>query len=97
MGWEVEKLSRTLFIQKHPNGKGGVKYAIHPFARVTTAEGQTYLEPIPIAVAGLVDEYPFDQIEYLDGCPGIDRESSAGDLNLTVDNRRSVRRASTVV
>jgi hypothetical protein len=96
MGWEVEKLSRTLFLQKHSVGNK-VKYAIHPFVRVTTDEGVTYLEPLPLNPIGLVDEYPFDKIEYLDGIPGIDRESSAGDLSLTVDNSRGVRRASNVV
>lgn len=96
MPWEVEKLSRTLFLQKHSVG-GKTKYAIHPFARVTTDDGKTYLEPLPLNPIALVDEYPFDKVEYLDGIPGINRESSAGDLNLTVDNSRGVRRASNVV
>ena len=97
MGWENDKLSRTLFIQKHPVAGGKFKYAIHPFMRVTTDEGVTYLEPTPQNLQGAADDLFIDKVAFLDGCPGIDREASAGELNLTTNNNRSVRRASTVV
>lgn len=97
MGWETDKLSRTLIIQKHAVAGGKFKYAIHPFMRIATPEGVTYMEPTPEKLTGTTDVFNIDKIEFIDGTPGTDRESSAGDLNLTSSNSRGVRRAGTVV
>ena len=99
-GWENDKLSRTLIIQKHPVAGNRVKFALHPFTRVTTPEGTTYLEPLPQSPIGLTDDWLFDKIEYMEGSGGVDRDGSSppmGDSGLTNDNNRSVRRASLVV
>ena len=84
MGWEVEKLHRTLMIEKLPKAGGDIRYAISPFMRVTTDEGQTYLEPVPYEgfVSGTKDIYTFDEVVFIDP-PVPTRGADASDIGLT--------------
>ena len=95
MGWETEKLSRTLLIQKLVGPKGKTKYAIYPLMRVITNEGQAYLETVPSEIFGATDVLNFDSVEFIDP-PGPARDKDS-DLGLTLDNQVGVRRANTVV
>lgn len=91
MGWEVEKLKRTLFIEQVSMG-GKTTYAIYPLCRVTTDTGTTYLEPLPNdMLLGVRDVWRFNAVEFIDG-PVPQRGDNVGDLNLTNVREVGVRR-----
>lgn len=94
MGWEENQLTRTLLIQRtgtDPNAK----YRLHPYMRVTTREGQTYMEPIPsgdisLAHQGLI----FAAVEFIEppgsgqyggGDTFLTRDTNDGEIRLTAN------------
>lgn len=93
MPWEIETLSRTLFIEVMPGNDGKKRYAIHPLMRVTRNTGESFLEPIPFEFFGTGDRdiFRFDAIEYIDQVYS-DKKDKRGDLGLTNFGDRAVRR-----
>lgn len=92
MPWESNQLSRTLIIERL-GSPGKRSYAIHPNCRITTKEGATYLEPLPMdLLCGAMREVKFDLIEFVDP-PGTARDANAGDLQLN-RNAAAVTRTS---
>ena len=88
---EVANLSRTLFIEKYTVG-GKQMFGIYPLSRTTTAEGSTYLEPLPFdMLLGIKRLWNFDRVEFIDS-PVPDRSSGAGDLSLSTVREDGVRR-----
>ena len=90
MPWNEAQLSRTLLIQRtgvEPNAQ----YRIHPYMRVTTHEGQTFLEPIPSGSISLPHMgIVFAHVEFI--APPGSGQYGGGDLTLTRDtNENTIR------
>lgn len=85
MGWENEKLSRTLYMTKEKQSDGTVKrYTIYPMMKVERDNGQTYLEPLPFEMLAAATRFAlkFDRIEFIEP-PSVRRDADAGALHLT--------------
>ena len=84
MPWNESQLMRTLMIQRtgvEPNAQ----YRIHPYMRVTTQEGETYMEPIPSGEISLAHQgIIFGRVEFIE--PPGSGQYGGGDTFLTRDN-----------
>jgi hypothetical protein len=80
MSWEDTKdLNKTLLITRRFKGNK-VIYSVYPYMRITTAEGKTYLSPLPNrGFIGNPGKYNFQAIEYIDDV-GIKRTDDGGDV-----------------
>lgn len=91
MAWEVDKLHRTLLIEKYTES-GKTYYAIYPFSRVVTETGTSYLEPLPHdTMFGIKRLFKFNSLEFI-GPPTVSRDNTWGDLGLTNSREEGVRR-----
>lgn len=84
MPWNEPTLKRTLILQR-TGREPDAKYRIHPYMRITTNEGQTFMEPIPsgdisIAHQGII----FSAVEFIE--PPGSGQYGGGDTFLTRDN-----------
>lgn len=92
MGWEPEKLGRTLLIDVYDAADHKKRYAIRPEMRVRRANGEVYLESIPSTyfVTGSRDVLVFDAVEFVDRV-GNPRLETGGDLAMTNSGDGAVR------
>lgn len=90
MPWNEEQLKRTLMIQRSgvaPN----YTYRLHPYMRVATPEGETFLEPIPSGSTSFPHMgFVFSEVEFIE--PPGSGVAGQGDTWLTRDtNEISLR------
>lgn len=92
MGWEPEKLSRTLIIDVYDAPDKKKRYAVRQEMRVRRPNGETYLEPIPgqFFITGSRDVLRFDEVEFY-AQTGDPRKETGGDLNFHSWGDRAVR------
>lgn len=85
MAWTPHLWKRELLIENHGTAKAP-RYKLAGMVRITTPEGQTYLEPIPDAWYFRVTEF-----QHIDFVPAhtTKRDQWAGELNLTGTNSSS--------
>lgn len=80
MPWDEEQLKRTLILQRtgmSPN----TTYRIHPYMRVTTKEGETFMEPFPSGEISVPHQgIIFTWVEFIEP-----PSTGDGDTNLTRD------------
>lgn len=90
MPWNENQLTRTLIIQRTGQGPGA-KYRLHPYWRITTVEGQTYMEPVPGGSISLPHMgFVFDAVEFIE--PPGSGQYGGGDTFLTRDtNENTIR------
>ncbi len=95
MSWETEKLRRTLLIARLPGGHNGRdRFAIHPMSRVTTDDGTTYMEPLPMEfLTSSADILQFDKVEFIDPASGA-VTADMGDIALNFMSSESSARSS---
>ena len=90
MAWNENQLSRTLLIQRSGT-EGDYKYRLHPYMRVTTTEGQTFMEPIPSGEISLPHMgIVFRRVEFIE--PPGSGQYGGGDLTLTRDSNENTIR-----
>jgi hypothetical protein len=81
--WDEITLSRTLLIQR-VGAPGNIRYRLHGFMRVTTRDGENYMEPLPSGEISLAHQgLTFTAVEFIE--PPVSGQLLGGDTNLTRD------------
>jgi hypothetical protein len=87
MAWEESILKRTLIV--HRSGQApNFQYRLYPFMRITTRDGETFLEPIPSGPVSLPHMgYVFTDVAFME--EGGSGAYGAGDTWLTRETNRA--------
>ena len=92
MPWNESQLSRTLILQRTGNGLNA-KYRLHPYWRITTPDGITYMEPVPSGQVSLPHMgFVFDHVDIIE--PPGSGQYGGGDTTLTRDTNENTIRLS---
>ena len=84
MAFEEQTLRKTLILQRKGTGDAET-FRIHPYFRITTIEGQSYLRPFPAGDISLAHQgLLFNDIEIIE--PPGSGQYGGGDTFLTRDN-----------
>lgn len=90
MPWNEAQMQRTLIIQRtgrEPNAQ----YRLHPYMRVMTNEGQSFMEPLPSGPISLAHMgIMFTRVEFIE--PPGSGQYGGGDTMLTRDTNEGILR-----